>query len=246
MRNIEEYTNEYLKPSFEEYEVKFRRKKVLEIIEKLQPKSILEIGCGMEPIFKYIDVERYERILTVEPSKVFYENAQFLSKNNTNVHCVNAFFEEYVSKIKEEYDFVLCSGLLCELEDQDRMLEAIKRVCENARNTTVHINVSNANSVHRLLAKEMGLIEDIHEMSERNKQLQQHSVYDMTSLCEIVCKHGFTIIDKGSYFLKFLPHDKMMDMVKNQIITDETLEGMYGLTKLFPEYGAEIYVNIKL
>ena len=251
MRDKKTYTEEYLKPSFEEYQVIYRRKKILDILEKIKPESILEIGCGMEPIFKYLDTSKYKRILTVEPSKEFYENAEKISRGKVNVRCVNAFFEEYAGKIQGEFDFILCSGLLCELEDPKVMLEAIKSVCKNNRTlehgTVVHINVPNANSIHRLLASKMGLIHDIYQMSERNKKLQQHSVYDMESFCKIVKSvFGDSIIERGSYFLKFFSHSQMMDMLHKRIITEETLDGMYKLTEVFPEYGSEIYVNLKI
>ena len=54
------------------------------------------------------------------------------------------------------------------------------------------------------------------------------------------------IIERGSYFLKFFSHSQMMDMLHKRIITEETLDGMYKLTEVFPEYGSEIYVNLKI
>lgn len=54
MRDINDYTKNYNIASFEDYKVIYRRKKVLEIMQKYKPKRILEIGCGMEPLFNYI------------------------------------------------------------------------------------------------------------------------------------------------------------------------------------------------
>lgn len=52
MRNIEDYTHNYLIENFEDYQVKYRKKKLIEILEKYHPQHILEIGCGMIPIFQ--------------------------------------------------------------------------------------------------------------------------------------------------------------------------------------------------
>ncbi|HEC1775621.1 TPA: hypothetical protein R1726_001570, partial [Campylobacter lari] len=54
-RNIEQYTQSYINKehSFEEIMVYYRRKKVLEILNKYNPKNILEIGCGLDSIFNY-------------------------------------------------------------------------------------------------------------------------------------------------------------------------------------------------
>lgn len=51
MRDIDKYTQEYSKAGFEKYQVAYRRRKLLEIINKYLPQRILEIGCGMEPLF---------------------------------------------------------------------------------------------------------------------------------------------------------------------------------------------------
>lgn len=55
MRDIGKYEKEYIKSDFEQkYQVAYHRKKLVELIEKEQYRSILEIGCGMETIASYI------------------------------------------------------------------------------------------------------------------------------------------------------------------------------------------------
>ena len=46
------------------------------------------------------------------------------------------------------------------------------------KNTYVYINVPNANSIHRLIAMEIGIIENIFAKSERNKYLNQKEIFD--------------------------------------------------------------------
>ena len=54
MRDINDYTSKYLQEGFEDYQVMFRRKKIIEILEKYRHNSILEIGCGIEPMFAFL------------------------------------------------------------------------------------------------------------------------------------------------------------------------------------------------
>lgn len=77
MRDIKNYSEKYSLHSFEEYKVQYRRKKLLEIIKAYHPKSILEIGCGNEPLFQYVEDVHFT---VVEPSADFYDNAVHLSK----------------------------------------------------------------------------------------------------------------------------------------------------------------------
>ena len=53
MRNIINYQEKYLGEPFEAVQVCYRRKKVIELLEKYKHNNILEIGCGLEPLYKY-------------------------------------------------------------------------------------------------------------------------------------------------------------------------------------------------
>ena len=68
----------------------------------------------------------------------------------------------------------------------------------------------------------------------------------MNSLSELVETSGFKIVDKGSFFLKPFTHRQMMEMLKNNVIDTNILNGLDRMTKYFPEFGSEIYVNITL
>ena len=52
-RDIVDYEKNYSNAvrGFEKYKVFYRKRKIVEIIEQYSPQSILEIGCGMEPLF---------------------------------------------------------------------------------------------------------------------------------------------------------------------------------------------------
>ncbi|MDE6760095.1 MAG: class I SAM-dependent methyltransferase [Lachnospiraceae bacterium] len=241
MRDIEDYEQNYMIHGFEDYQVAYRRKKVLETLKEYPHRRILEIGCGMEPLFKYLDHEDYERYIVVEPGKEFYQNAMCLSAKNEKVNCINDYFAASEELKSGELDFIICSGLLHEVEDPIGLLENIVHICN--KDTIVHINVPNANSFHRLLAKEMGFVDNVFEMSERNVLLQQHEVYDKKKFCNVVEAAGFKVIETGSYFLKPFTHKQMFEMLENHIIDENVLNGLYNITKYFPEYGSEIFVN---
>lgn len=243
MRDIDKYTENYNQPNFEDYQIVYRRKKILEIINRYQPKRILEIGCGMEPLFQYIDWE-YDKYIIVEPSRQFFDNAICLAKGNSKVTGYNECFSSTEELKANKVDFIICSSLLHEIEQPMELLQNIVDVC--GENTIVHINVPNANSLHRLIAKEMGLIKDIHDMSGRNKLYQQHMVYDLQTLKKSVNLAGFNVLEEGSYFVKPFSHSQMYEMIKKDIISDNVLEGLYRLGKYLPEYGSEIFVNTKI
>lgn len=246
MRDIDDYTQKYLEPDFEAYQVKYRRKKVLEILHQYKPNRVLEIGCGMEPLFKYADWI-YQSWTVVEPSSVFYENARQIVTDRESEDRVQIYQDFFPShKIDGmQFDFIVCSGMLHEVEHADIFLGGgVAEIC--TKDTVVHINVPNANSFHRILAKNMKLLNDVHDFSERNRRLQQHRVFDMKSLIAEVENAGFFVCESGSYFLKPFTHAQMFRMMEDHIIGEEVLDGLYTMIDSLQEYGSEIYVNAKL
>lgn len=241
MRNISDYENEYLKPDFEKYQVIQRRKKVLDSI--YGRKKILEIGCGIDPMFKYIDWE-VDVYKVFEPGGKFIDNAKKVARDiGKEILFINKPFTAEDDTDGLEYDAVICSGLLHEVENPAELLENICMVSN--KETLIHINVPNANSFHRLLAKEMKLISDTKQFSERNVKLQQNTVFDMDSLKSLCGEAGLVVESCGSYFVKPFAHFQMKQMMDEGIIDERVLDGLYSMTKYMPELGSEIYVNCR-
>ncbi len=242
MRDIEAYANQYSLESFEPIKVRFRRNKILQIIQDYSSRNILEIGCGLEPLFLFDD--NLERNWTVvEPSKIFFEKAMELSRNYANVKCIQGFFEKVSDALCDDYDMIVCSGLLHEVEAPVELVKSLVTCCNEK--TIVHLNVPNANSFHRLLGVEMGIIAEKHDLTENNILAQQNSVFDMDSLKNIVNNNGLKVIGEGCFFIKPFSHSQMLKMVKTGIIGEKELEGLNKLSDKMPEYGSEIYVNCR-
>lgn len=245
MRNIEDYTKSYLIENFEDYQVKYRKKKIIEILQKYKPQNILEIGCGMSPMFMDYSLKTVKYTI-IEPSEYFYGNARKLSESCEGVNCIHEFFginEASTDRLGNQFDFIICSSLLHEIENTDEMIRDIVRCCNN--HTVVHINVPNAYSMHRLLAQESSIISDIHDFSMRNYQLQQNRVYDLKTLKETVTRNGLAVIEEGSYFIKPFSHSQMYELLKKGVIDEKTLDGFYKMERWMPEYGSEIFVNCR-
>lgn len=245
-RDIIEYEERYSEDAFgfEKYKVIFRRRKILEAINRYQPGAVLEIGCGLEPLFCYDKDRKYT---VIEPSKKFYERALYLSRQNSHVTCIRGFFEETASALQERnerYDMVVCSALLHEVERPESLLKAIKEVCSGE--TIIHINVPNMYSMHRLLGVETGILSDIFDKSEGNIRLRQHTNFDLQKLKTMVEGNGMTVEEEGSYFVKPFSHRQMQEMMENQIINESVLEGLYRLAEHMPQFGSEIYVNCRV
>ena len=248
MRDIDDYSKEYLlQNDFElDYQVKYRRKKVLELLKNYPHNKILEIGCGMESVAKFFD--DYAEYTIVEPSKQFIQNA---AKDVPKARFFHGLLEDVLPDMKKfSYDYVLISSLLHEVEKPSEFLHDVHQLC--GTNTIIHINVPNAKSFHRLLAYESGLIDSISAFSENNIRYQQHSVFDIVSLkglIEDTLKYedgGVVFIDEGSYFIKPFTHHQMEKCLNAKIFDAKVIEGFNRMIKYLPDYGSEIYVNYRI
>ena len=248
-RDIDKYTQDYLASSydFESIMVSFRRKKVLEFLESYNAKHILEIGCGSDSIANHY--KNFESFCIVEPSKVFAEKAQKDSKGAKNIQVINDFVESKLIELKtQKFDFIILSSLLHEVINPESFLKDIFSLCDS--DTLLHINVPNAYSFHLLWAYQSGLIPALGGLTHTAKNLQQHTTFSLASLIDFVNKTngggGVTIMDKGSYFIKPFNHKKMQECMQNGIIDENLLLGLDKMTEYLPEFGAEIFVNVRL
>jgi ubiquinone/menaquinone biosynthesis C-methylase UbiE len=187
-------------------------------------------------------------MIVVEPAKSFITEAKkkLGGGKNNNIFFINGMLEESVGRIKEigdGLDYIIVGSLLHEVEEPEKLLRSIYEICSDK--TVVHINVPNANSIHRLLAKEMGLIKDVHELSELQIEMQRHNVFDLTQLCEFVESYGFQVIDKGAYFPKLFSARQMEKMLDIGIVDETIFDGLNKMIRYLPEFGSEIYVQVK-
>lgn len=245
MRDIKKYEVEYAVSDFEQmYQVRYRRKKILEFLDSGEYRRILEVGCGMQSIGSFI--QDFDEFTIVEPGSMFIERAKKDLADKSGICFVEGFLEEQIKVLKEKkFDFIIVSSLLHELERPLGLLHAVRDLCTEGQ-TVVHINVPNSHSLHRILAYESGLIQSVSSKSDRNVQLQQNHVFDLEALAEVVRSSGDVLImDKGSYFVKPFSHEQMEKCLNEKIFDERIFDGFYNLIKYIPEMGSEIYINYK-
>lgn len=232
-----EFSMEYIYESL-------RRDKIINAIEQHGGKKILDVGCGPNPIFKYIpDVNFY---IGVEPSKLFYDNAMKLatSVSNGRIKILLGKIEAAVSSIPdEEYDFIILSSLLHEVEDPGKVLKLIQPFCNSK--TLILAVVPNTRSIHRLLAYKSGLIASIYEDSDKDKLFGRKTHFDINKFQELFRKNGFCVIKTETFFMKFLSDSQLEAMLESGIISKKTLTALEKMSEYIPDFGAEIYLEAK-
>lgn len=238
------YLDQYDQQSFETVLVPIRREAVLATVSRHPHRHVLEVGCGLDPLFPYVDDFASFRI--VEPSEVFVEAARRKAADDERVVVVQGFLEECVAQVGSDSppDLVVVSSLLHEVDDPHALLSSVREVC--TAETVVHLNVPNMRSFHRLLAVEMGLIASVFTQSELEKRFQRRSQYDLPSLLDAVTAAGFRVGMSGSYFIKPFTHPQMQRMLAEGILDERVLAGLARMVRHMPDMGCEIYVELTL
>ncbi len=245
MRDLQNYSHEYAQQPFESYQVEYRKRMVVDVIQRNNHKTILEVGCALNPLFNFFT--DFEQLTILEPTKMFFDKTvdEITQKNlESKVEIFNNFFEDAIEAVdSKHYDLIIISALIHEIGDLKSFFTRLKQLTKEG--TVVHVDVPNGNSLHRLLAVEMGLIKSQLELSDFNIQFQQNRVFDLNSLEKLITDYNFEVIEKGSYFIKPFTHVQMQKMMDHKIIDTKVLDGFYNLIKHLPGLGSEIYINFK-
>ncbi len=242
-KSITSYTTEYLEDfGFEAEMVSYRRKLVLERLAHYSPQTIVELGCGAD-----LQAEGYWDAggswadwMIIEPSEVFADRAR--ASPLSGIRVVQGFFEDVADQVPDSVDLMLCSGLLHEVPDSDRLISAMRQ--RMGPQTVLHVNVPNAQSIHRQLAHAMNLIDDVKAISPRNASLQQPRVYDLPDLTAQLERNGLSITATGGHFVKPFTHQQMEPLVAE--LGRNVMDGLYELGKRLPDLASEIYVEARI
>lgn len=239
-RDLGDYAQQFAQLPFEPIQSAYRRRMVLAEIARYRPRSLLEVGCGETPLFT--DLEGIQTTV-VEPTLPFIENARRLAAGRPGCRVMAGRLED-IELGQEAFDMIVVGCLLHEVESPQALLAVIRHLC--SPRTTVHVNVPNARSLHRLLAMAMGLIKRTDELSTTQRTMQQRATYDQDTLEAEITRAGFLVVERGSLFVKPFTHAQMQRLVDDGFMTTRMLDGLDRLTADLPGIGSEIWCNARL
>lgn len=241
MSVTQNYHQDYDELPFEDILRRYRYRYLVNQFSKFKAKNILEIGCGYNPIFE--SYTHFEKMTIVELNTHFYESAIKKINGNPNIKIINKPIQEAVDELGCEFDMILISGFLHEIDNPEAVLTLIKKICN--KNTRVISFVPNAKSFHRVLAFESGLISQIYDFSDNDKKFGRRLVWDMNSFSEMFLKNGYQVEKKETYFIKPFAHFQMKKIIEVGIFTDPILDGLDKMIKYMPDMGCEIALIAK-
>ena len=238
MYDQNEYQLKYQNLTFEDKLRKYRMEYIVDYLKTIKSDKILEIGCGNDPIFLCYD--NFEVMDIVEPGGHFYEFTKNKIGNDQRISIQNCFIEEAKLVLKNEYDVIVIGGFLHEIDNPEEVLTVIKKIAKPE--TIVITYVPNANSFHRLLALESGLIKSNYEFSENDIHFGRRNVFNLESIGSLFVNSGYNILKKETFFIKPFTHEQMDALMKLSFFNEEILAGLFKMTKYMPDMGCEIFL----
>jgi 2-polyprenyl-3-methyl-5-hydroxy-6-metoxy-1,4-benzoquinol methylase len=206
------------------------------LIKFLKGKKVIELGCSRGFLTQKL-AGICETVIVAEGSETNISHAKDKTKDHSNVQFYHSLWQDFEYSGSDVSDVVFFQGL--EYLDKEigfRVLNKIRGWLEP--NGRLHVVVPNALSLHRKIAYSMGIIKDVHELSERDKMFgQKKEVYDKETLLSELTECGYRISHLEGIFLKPLPNVMMMNL------NEKIIRGFYEISKELPDYCAHIFAT---
>ena len=243
-KDIQTYEQDYNDLPFEADQAYLRRLETLKLLDSYKPARMLEVGCGMTPIFT--DFKGFSHMTVVEPAKGFASHARSLAEQHDlagKVAVKQAFLEDAVLEGDEleggEFDTILLVSLLHEVVDPEVFLK--KAVSLGQSGARYLLNVPNQMSFHRQLAVKLGLIKEESEISAQQVKLQQNRIFNRRNLAELSESVGLRVLDSYTSIFKPFTHGQMQKLMDQEILTQQQVHAFCSMMSLVDhEAGSEI------
>ena len=231
LKTLDDVANRYeLEQDFDIHQVRYYGR-ILQ--KKISGKSCLEVGCG-DGSMTVMLAQTASLVHVVDASKKYL--GQVRDRVGDRVKTFESFFEDFVPP--QHYDAVVCTHVMEHVIDT---VALIKRMGSwLAPGGTLYLLVPNALSFHRMLGVEMGLQQDVHDLSPRDHALGHKRVYDYQTLSADIMAAGLTHGEVGGVLFKPLPNALMENLPQ------PVIDGLDSMGEKFPQNAGEIYYECRL
>jgi SAM-dependent methyltransferase len=195
------------------------------IVEQVAGGSLLELGVGHGYATRILN-GHFDRHVILDGSPAIIET--FKAENpDLSLDLVEGYFETYESD--ERFD-VICMGFVLEhVEDPARILEHYRRFLKPGG--AIFVTVPNAESMHRRVGQAAGLLPDLFQLGEGDRQLGHRQLFSVASMGALLERCGYRV--EGSEGLFFKPFTT--GQIQQLGLGPEVLRGLMRVGVEYPE-----------
>ena len=169
----------------------------------LKSERILHLGLGNGLMVKRID-EFAKKQIVIEGSEKLIDG---FKDKLLNTEIIHGYFESF--DCDETFDLILATHVLEHVDDPILLLTYLSSFLNE--NGKLLIIVPNAQSLHRRIGVELGIIKTIYELHNGDKEMGHQRIYDIDKLRNDVLETGYKIIREQGYLLKMRSLEQIMN-----------------------------------
>lgn len=202
------------------------------VAEHIRPGDrVLELGCATGRMSARLAAAGAD-VLGIDRSEAYVARAK--EREVRSARFVVAGIEEHLERERRHYHHVVATNVVHELDDPAAFVAAAAaRLRPHGR---LHLSVQNPRSLHRLVALEMGLIDDLGATSERGAAYGTRRSFSREELVGLGAAAGLTVDLATGLCLKPLPNALMATL------PSDVLAGMAAAARHLPDLAAINYV----
>lgn len=232
---LENYASNYITSDDSSQQRLMRQLEVRVFSKHMTRGRSLELGCEigymselLSPLVDQLDI--------VDASELFLERTKSRGLPNANFFC--SLFEEY--EAKQPYESVFASHVLEHLLDVPQVLRMVRKSLSPSGH--LFVAVPNAKALSRQLARHMGLINSLYDLTPNDLRGGHRRVYDLVTLNRELEAAGFEVVVQGGIFLKPFADFQMDKLIDLGVLGEAQLEGLYRMGYEYPDLCADVFV----
>lgn len=239
MKNLENIAKNYdsMLKDWKDLEKAVRDKEFKNLVSfcNQESKTAIEFGLG-DGVATNMLCEHFEHVTGVDGAQTTIDLLKG-KINYDNLTLEKSYIENY--KSDKKYDVIYMGHILEHVEDPVVALENIKFLMHDQ--SILYISVPNANSIHRLVATKMGLLESPHSLNKRDIELGHRIVFYPENFQLTVKKAGLKIKHFGGVMIKPISNSQI-----TKDWSSEMIDGFISLGDDLPELCGDIYIVAEL
>lgn len=196
--------------------------------------TALEFGC-CDGFMTFLISNMVENLTVVDGSKTFIS----LAKNRVgdNVQFTHSLFENYISEKK--FNYIFATYVLEHVNDAINFLNLARNLLTT--DGLLFLVVPNARALSRQLARHMGIINDLYELTPNDINHGHRRVYDRPLLNRDIEAAELIQISQGGLLLKPFADFQMNKLIDTEIIGKPQQEGLYKMGLEYPDFAGSLF-----
>jgi 2-polyprenyl-3-methyl-5-hydroxy-6-metoxy-1,4-benzoquinol methylase len=213
-----------------DFDARYTMATVRRIAERVAPGDrVLELGCATGLMTAHL-AGLGARVTGIDRSEPYLDRAR--ARAGAGVALIRAGLAApgWEAHTGDGFDHVLVCNLIHEVPDPVDLL--VRAAALLHPGGLVHLSLQNPDSIHRLVAVEMGLIADVAEVSDRGDRFGTRGLCDADALAALAQEAGLREVLREGVMLKPLPNAMMADLPA------DVLDGFEAAARYLPGHCA--------